>query len=470
MELPGTTFDDPEELHDLIYEVQGEPPHYIYTPRRNRERSGSTRAAALSSAPVDSTDAPQNAGFSFRQVFLLMFLSAIVAALVTKLNTMENSVEVRQATTIREAHHRLPKAKVQNGSEKQEKSETHNSTVWQTKKRKDDYIKDPKSTEDSPKAEKDADTAENTTKNDQASTALDKHLREVRTQALLPSSMGLDEKAEKSHCPWNEPKILNSRCDVQVLFRRLIARVPFAFAHFNDGEIVAMSKTDGTTDRGWQTLSAELQQVMLEVFRAEAPRGRKLVYGIPCPHEFKDASKFANEELDRTNSTAERTLATVFINENYRDSRSVLIEYIKRNPDRRVHMVVSEKADMENFSNKTGIKPTSLVRIPAVEGFPRGYYDNINNTANHKPGDLVILCAGPLGRVLAVKWFISKPETTYLELGSFFDLDLFDKSIGASYYTRQSRGALCGKTTPMQKELLLNLVNKTATDHFLNGI
>ena len=169
MEPSGATFDDPEELHDLIYEVQGEPPHY--TPRRNRERSRSTRAAALSSAPVDSsTDAPQNAGYSFRQVFLLMFLSAIVAALVMKLNTMENSVEVRQATTIREAHHRLPKAKVQNGPEKQEKSEAHKSTVWQTKKRKEDRIKDPKSTEDSPKAEKDADTAENATKNDQTDT------------------------------------------------------------------------------------------------------------------------------------------------------------------------------------------------------------------------------------------------------------------------------------------------------------
>lgn len=161
MEPSGVTFDDPEELHDLIYEVQDRPRYA----QRTRERS--TRAAAHPSAPADSTDAPQNAGFSFRQVFLLMFLSAVVAVLVMKLNTMENTVEVRQATTIREAHHRLPKAKVQNGPKKQEKSEASKSTVWKTKRRKDDDTQQPKSTEER-SAKVDAGTGETAT--DQADT------------------------------------------------------------------------------------------------------------------------------------------------------------------------------------------------------------------------------------------------------------------------------------------------------------
>ena len=165
MEPSGVTLDDPEELHDLIYEVQDRP---RYAPKRTRGRS--TRAAAHSSAPADGTAAPQNAGFSFRQVFLLMFLSAIVAVLVMKLNTMENTVEVRQATTIREAHHRLPKAKVVNGPKKQEKSEASQSTVWKTKKREDDGKQQPKSTEESSETKADAETDEATTTNDRTDT------------------------------------------------------------------------------------------------------------------------------------------------------------------------------------------------------------------------------------------------------------------------------------------------------------
>lgn len=290
------------------------------------------------------------------------------------------------------------------------------------------------------------------------SSALEKHLLEIRTRALVPSPK--DGRGANGRCPWDETKIANGRCDLQILFRRLIAREPFSYAHFNDGEILAMKRTDGATGRGLQRLSPELHRVINGVFHAEA---RGLVFGIPCPQEFKGASIYAKEQLGT--STVERTVATLFINGNYKDARSVLLEYVRRNPDRRVHMVVSERADQKLFETKTGIHPASVLKIPASEGFPKGYYDNVNDTSHHLPGDLVILCAGPLGRILAVEWFLQRPETTYLELGSFFDMDLLGRSLGADYYAR-SQGSMCGKSTLVQKDLLLKLINETATDRF----
>ena len=155
----------------------------------------------------------------------------------------------------------------------------------------------------------------------------------------------------------------------------------------------------------------------------------------------------------------EKTIATVFINSNYKDARLVLLRYMERNPDRRVHMVVSDNANITLFESRTEIHPTSVITISGRNAFPKGYHDNINNTQHHRPGDIVIICAGPLGRILATEWFLQHPNTTYHELGSFFDMDLFGKSFGADYYTRDGSVSHCGETTEIQTDLLLDLID-----------
>jgi hypothetical protein len=262
-----------------------------------------------------------------------------------------------------------------------------------------------------------------------------------------------DQQGAADRCAWTQDKIVFSRCDLQILFKRLIARVPFMYAHFNDGELLAMKNEEGHTDRGMQKMSSDLKKYMTQAFHREAPG---LIFGYPCVQEFRNDNEFANAELG--NSTVERTIATLFINSNYMDARLLLLTYIRHNPDRGVHMVVSDNSDMTLFENKTGIHSTSVTKIPGWNAFPTGYNDNINNTQHHKPGDLVIICAGPLGRILAVEWFLQRPLTTYLELGSFFDYDLQGKSFGANYYDRDGSQPHCGETTQIQTSLLLELI------------
>ena len=258
-----------------------------------------------------------------------------------------------------------------------------------------------------------------------------------------------DQQGAADRCDWTQDKIVFSRCDLQILFKRLIVRVPFMYAHFNDGELLAMKNEEGHTDRGMQKMSSDLKKYMTQAFHREAPG---LVFGYPCVQEFRNDNEFANAELQ--NSTVERTIATLFINSNYMDARLLLLTYIRHNPDRGVHMVVSDNSDMTLFENRTGIHPTSVTK----NAFPTGYNDNINNTQHHKPGDIVIICAGPLGRILAVEWFLQHNETTYLELGSFFDYDLQGKSFGANYYDMDGSQPHCGETTQIQTALLLELI------------
>jgi len=274
-----------------------------------------------------------------------------------------------------------------------------------------------------------------------------------------------DAQKDETNCPWTileSTRTASTRCDVQLLFQRLIARIPFSYVHFNDGEILAMKRSTGRTDRGMQILSKELQHSMLKAFKRERPG---LVFGLPCSLEFKDASEFAARTLQNHNSSVERTLATVFINSNYQDSKEVLVEYLKRNPDRNVHMVVSNIANMTSFEEHTGLRRLkSITRVPPTNAFPMGYATHINRTEHHLPGDIVIICAGPLGRILGVEWFLQRPETTYLELGSFFDLELLGKSLGASYYSMDANRPNCGSSFRVDRDALMSLINATSTD------
>ena len=174
---------------------------------------------------------------------------------------------------------------------------------------------------------------------DHAPSIADDYSEQLRD--VVYSDRWRDAHKDETKCPWTileSTRTASTRCDVQLLFQRLIARIPFSYVHFNDGEILAMKRSTGRTDRGMQILSKELQHSMLKAFKRERPG---LVFGLPCSLEFKDASEFAARTLQNHNSSVERTLATVFINSNYQDSKEVLVEYLKRNPDRNVHMVVS---------------------------------------------------------------------------------------------------------------------------------
>ena len=76
-------------------------------------------------------------------------------------------------------------------------------------------------------------------------------------------------------------------------------------------------------------------------------------------------------------------------------------------------MVVSNIANMTSFEEHTGLRRLkSITRVPPTNAFPMGYATHINRTEHHLPGDIVIICAGPLGRILGVEWFLQRPETT----------------------------------------------------------
>ena len=283
--------------------------------------------------------------------------------------------------------------------------------------------------------------------------------------ANVKNSRLSNQQQEKMLCPWDDnDDIVNSPCDLQLLLRHLISRIPFSYAHFNDGEMRSLQLEKGKTDRGMQALSPRLKETMQHAFYQNASG---LVYGLPCRNQFESAHNFAMENL-KNYTNVKKTQANLFIDGNYQVSRNVLLTYLRKVSESRsrdVYMVVGDSADMSLFYRKTGIQNDSMkvMRVPSKNAFPEGYDNIIQKWKEFQPHDIVIICAGPLGRILAVEWFLAANRTTYLELGSFFDMDLYGKSFGASYYLGGKNFANCNDPTDtiwqVQKERLLGMID-----------
>mmetsp|Transcript_17016 Transcript_17016/g.20467 ORF Transcript_17016/g.20467 Transcript_17016/m.20467 type:complete len:273 (+) Transcript_17016:26-844(+) len=213
----------------------------------------------------------------------------------------------------------------------------------------------------------------------------------------------------------DSPNTLN---DINVLLINLIEKKPFMYAHFNDGELKAMMSNSGKTDRGWQNLSYELQQKLRNAVRLDV---QEAYIGIPCYFEFREAHNQMREILGKP-AFSRITSSTIWINRNYNPVRRILGKILTRlwsNSKHKIYFVCPENTNTDNFVKTTGILLEGILRIPSTNAFPEGYYRLKDQT--FPDGSLVILTAGPLGRILASEWFERMPKVTFLEMGSFWD-------------------------------------------------
>ena len=118
---------------------------------------------------------------------------------------------------------------------------------------------------------------------------------------------------------------------------------PFGFAHFNDGELHALERTEGRTARGLQRQSSDLASHIKSAMTADVPN---LVLGVPCARNYPYLHRLAMRTVN--GSSTATTAATLFINSNYKDARALLVHILKRRKAR-LHLLVSERADVERF-------------------------------------------------------------------------------------------------------------------------
>lgn len=244
--------------------------------------------------------------------------------------------------------------------------------------------------------------------------------------------------------------------DLNSLLRMLESAVPFAFAHFNDGEIEAIDcvDTERTVDFGWQRCSNELSASLR---RAMLNSPYHMYVGIPCVCEhftrpFVRALQILNITLVDTNAgnasiaaltkaaclskppvfqtihsavpLRRITAANLFVNANlvwYAQSEMMRILNARAfQISKPVFLFVGNNSDPSLLPF-----PSKAVYLPSKNAFD-SHYHQMRTAAylsghNITHGDIVLLMIGPLGRVLTSEWAHILPNTTFLNVGSFYD-------------------------------------------------
>ena len=280
--------------------------------------------------------------------------------------------------------------------------------------------------------------------------------------------------------------------DLRLLLALLEAGQPFGFAHFNDGEVQAMADCvtpEGAVDFGWQRCGPGLRDALLAAMSRPPPH---FYVGLPCRCEHfsypfgralallnitlslsaptaaataaatagagaggggKGKGKGANDycpaapptlnfTLSRL-SPARVTVANVFVNANYWYAHSELARILAMVAARRarpIHVVLAA-----NLSDPAELPfPVSPIFVNATNAFdvdyPRLSPKHSGGAAfaqsRFLPGDVVLLAAGPLGRVLAVEWAWLLPLVTFVNVGSLYDQFLWARGGRAIHKTR----------------------------------
>ena len=208
-----------------------------------------------------------------------------------------------------------------------------------------------------------------------------------------------------------------------ILINNLKQKIPFCFIKMNDGEINALLDPNACLSRGLDKSSELMSQKLKEALIYEQ---ENYYVGLPCKKCYSDLNKKIQSYTEPKNKDYV-LYANLLINSNMNVSTECLQTSFK---DERKKILVCNKKMASNIENlkKFGI-PIDEVYIVSDKFAFQNDYASIVQKINDIPENSVILtCCGPLGRVLCKEWFEKNKSLTCLELGSYFDPLLNNRS------------------------------------------
>ncbi len=235
--------------------------------------------------------------------------------------------------------------------------------------------------------------------------------------------------------------------NADIMYDHLRAHEPFAFSKFNDGEH-ALLAPNSIASRECQNTSERLRVKLFEALIWTHPR---YYLGTVCSRCYTEAHRIDSflRGKDKMN-----VLANTLINSNVRRTVEVLKETLPTYTN--IVYVGSENANPNAIETYFNIKFSRVYKVKNKDGFESGY--DMLKSETFEPGTMVLLCCGPLGRVLAYEWFRANPAITCLELGSLFD-PLTQKKLYMYHY---GNFPVCPECNPTVSEgVFLDNVDKT---------
>lgn len=218
------------------------------------------------------------------------------------------------------------------------------------------------------------------------------------------------------------------RGDIEFIFSKLKNRDKFSFSKYADGEFAILANRLITNVDNWTfnpKVHSKHRQELVNSFRF---KDKDYYVGVSCkccqPEEHVN---WMREQSDQDILT----WANIFVNSNY--------PYFKENfiPEFSNHDIVLFAREDARVNDL----PFPVEHIPIT---PQAFIDNFD-LVNEFPIEnyqdkLFLFCAGPLGNMLAAKFWEKNKHNTYLDTGSTLN----------PYLTETNRGYLSGKETALK--------------------
>lgn len=212
------------------------------------------------------------------------------------------------------------------------------------------------------------------------------------------------------------------------IYIKIANNEPFCFVRLNDGEVSAIISESARISRGDEISSPELSTKLLNIL-TDTWINKNLYIGVPCKNCYSEYYIYVNKYLNKSKAyefIQKNVLdANVLINCNYDKTLKVLMQYLV---DRKV-IVISNEVIIENINRLTeflGIPVEKTYTVSSTMAFSNDY-ESLKDLVFQDNTFIITLC-GPLGRVLCYEWYKNNTSLSCLDLGSFFDPLLRNKS------------------------------------------
>ena len=187
--------------------------------------------------------------------------------------------------------------------------------------------------------------------------------------------------------------------------------IPFGYARFNDGEMMAIDRIGSIVARGDQVVNTSLSQALREALQHKQDN---YYIGVPCSLCYPRYNSLAH---DIVGDYELLTRAVVTTNRNW---KHFMNEFPPAMTGKRLIWIGGNDQDIDAIKG-LGLNVVKAARVPR-----RNSWDYHQKLKEHLPdyfesGDVVGISLGPAARVLVREWFEEYPDITFIDMGSNLD-------------------------------------------------
>ena len=203
---------------------------------------------------------------------------------------------------------------------------------------------------------------------------------------------------------------------VELILDLLKKREPFAYARFNDGEMIGIDKIGAVAARGDQPVNKSLHQKLIEGIQHVQ---KNYYVGLPCPDCFPKYAKLARELVKQPKEF--QLNAVVMTNRNWAKFINEFPETVK---GRKIVWISGADQNLDVLKNVMGLNIVKHIKHPAKDTWT--FYNHIRHeyseyTHENPDFDIVLVSSGPTARVFCKEYFEVDSSRTYIDIGSTFD-------------------------------------------------